>query len=138
MFARVDHARDRPRGSTPTTTSSPATSRISGGQPVHTGVRSPARSSWSRRSNAPAKGAPHTPGSWPRPNRSTAPSGPFHRTSTRCWTRCRIRPKMSPTDHNPFGGWVVSSAVRGRRWNITGNSVYKIGDGKVVVESLKQ
>ena len=45
--------------------------------------------------------------------------------------------KMSPTDHNPFGGWVI---VRGQggKWNLTGNSVYKIGDGKVVVESLKQ
>jgi hypothetical protein len=45
--------------------------------------------------------------------------------------------EMSPTDHNPFGGWVVVRA-QGGKWTLAGNSVFKIRDGKTVVESLKQ
>ena len=45
--------------------------------------------------------------------------------------------EMSPTDHNPFGGWVVVRA-QGGKWTLAGNSVFKIRDGKAVVESLKQ
>ncbi len=45
--------------------------------------------------------------------------------------------KMSPTDHNPFGGWVI---VRGRggKWNLAGNTVYRIRDGKVTEGSVNQ
>lgn len=45
--------------------------------------------------------------------------------------------KMSPTDHNPFGGWVV---VRGQggKWNLAGNTVFQIRDGKVTEGTVKQ
>ncbi len=45
--------------------------------------------------------------------------------------------KMSPTDHNPFGGWVV---VRGQggKWVLAGDSVYQLRDGKITVGTVGQ